>query len=135
VDKESRIKSASEKTSNCDHRDKMLKSSLRSMLKVIKGTIKMTYRTLRDRIPRWWMHVNILTQLTNKKGILHIKLRDGSLPNRSHDKKSMSSGHMSNMSKSLIIILLKTTTNKTSLIVLKRTIKASLNFIDPLTSD
>jgi hypothetical protein len=46
---------------------------------------------------------------------------------------------MSNRSKSLIIIttilLLKTTSNKTSLIALKRTIKASLNLIDPLTSD
>jgi hypothetical protein len=135
VDKESQIKSASEKTSSCDHRGKTLKPSPRSMLKVIKGTTKMTDRALRDRIPRWWTHVNILTQLTIKKGILHIKLRDGPLPNRSHDKKSMSSGHMSNRSKSLIMILLKTTTNKTSLIVLKRTIKASLNFIDPLTSD
>jgi hypothetical protein len=46
---------------------------------------------------------------------------------------------MSNRSKSLIIImillLLKTTSNETSLIELKRTIKASLNIIDPLTSD
>jgi hypothetical protein len=43
------------------------------------------------------------------------------------------------MSKSLIIIttlfLLKTTSNKTELITLKRTIRASLNLIDPLTSD
>jgi hypothetical protein len=85
------------------------------------------------------MHVNIITQLTIKKGILHIKLRDGPAPNRSHDKKSANSGHMSNRSKSLIIIstmlLLKTMSNKTGLIPLKRTIKASLNLIYPLTSD
>jgi hypothetical protein len=46
---------------------------------------------------------------------------------------------MSNWSKSLIIIpaslLLKTTSNKMSLIALKRTIRARLNLIDPLTSD
>jgi hypothetical protein len=46
---------------------------------------------------------------------------------------------MSNGSKSLIIIttllLLKTTCNKTHLIALKRTVKMSLNLIDPLTSD
>jgi hypothetical protein len=46
---------------------------------------------------------------------------------------------MSNRSKNLIIIsawlLLKTTSNKTTLIALKRTIRASLNLIDPLTSD
>jgi hypothetical protein len=46
---------------------------------------------------------------------------------------------MSNRSKSLIIIsimlMLKTTSNKTSLISLKRNIRASLNLIYPLTSD
>jgi hypothetical protein len=35
----------------------------------------------------------------------------------------------------MTLLLLKTTSNKTSLIVFKRTIRASLNFIDPLTSD
>jgi hypothetical protein len=39
------------------------------------------------------MYVNILTKLTIKKGILYIKLRDGPLPNRSHDKKSVNSSH------------------------------------------
>jgi hypothetical protein len=97
-----------------------------------------TNYALRDRIPRWWMHVNILTQLTIKKGI-HIKITDGPSPNRSHDKKSANSSHMSNRSKSLIIIstmvLLKTMSNKTSFISLKRTIRVSLNLIYPLTSD
>jgi hypothetical protein len=117
----------------------MLKPSPRSLLKAIKGATKVTNHNLRDRIPRWWTHVNILTQLTIKKGILHIKLRDGPLPNRSHDKKSANIGHMSNRGKSLIIIttllLLKTMSNETSLIALKRTIIVSLNFLDPLTSD
>jgi hypothetical protein len=117
----------------------MLKPSPRSLLKAIKGATKVTNHTLSDRIPRWWTHVNILTQLTIKKVILHIKLRDGPLSNRSHSKKSMNSGHMSNRSKSLIIIttflLLKTTSNKTCLIAIKKTIRVSLNLIDPLTSD
>jgi hypothetical protein len=127
------------KTSSCDHRGKTLKPNPRSLLKTIKGATKMTNHVLRDRIPRWWTHVNILTQLTIKKDILHIKLRDGPTPNRSHGKKSTNSGHMSNKSKSLIIIstmlLLKTTSNKTGLIPLKRTIRSSLNLIYPLTSD
>jgi hypothetical protein len=122
------------KISSCDHRGKTLKPSPMSL-----GAIKVTNHALRDRIPRWWMHVNILMQLTIKKSILHIKLRDGPSPNRSHDKKSARSSHMSNRSKSLIIIsimlLLKTMSNKTSLILLKRTIKASLNLIYPLISD
>jgi hypothetical protein len=131
--------SADGKTSSCDHRGKTLKPSPRSLLKAIKGAMKVTNHALRDRIPRWWTHVNILIQLTIKKDILHIKLRDRSSPNRSHDKKSANSSHMSNRSKSLIIIstmlLLKITSNKTSLISLKRTIRVILNLIYPLTSD
>jgi hypothetical protein len=67
------------------------------------------------------------------------QLRDGPLLNRSRNKKSVNSGQMSNMSKSLIIImtlhLLKTKSNETSLIALKRTIRASLNLINLITSD
>jgi hypothetical protein len=136
VNKERRIMNASGKTSSYDHRGKALKPSLRSLLRTIKGATKVTNHTLRDRIPRWWTHVNILTQLTIKKVILYIKLRDGPLR---HDKKSVNSGHMSNWRKSLIIIttllLLKITGNKTSLIALNRTVRASLNLIYPLTSD
>jgi hypothetical protein len=139
MDKKSWIMSAGGKTSSSDHRGKTLKPSMRSLLKAIKGVMNVTNHTLRDIIPRWWAHVNILMQLTIKKDILHIKLRDEPLPNRSHNKKIMNSGHMSNRSKSLIIImtllLLKTTSNVTSLIALKRTIRVSLNLIDSLTSD
>jgi hypothetical protein len=131
--------SASGETSCCNYKGEALKPSPGSLLKTIKGAIKVIDHTLRDKIPRWWTHVNILTQLTIKKSILYIKLGDEPLPNRSHRKKSVNSGHMSNMNKSLIIImtllLLKTTGNKTSLIALKRTIRASLNLIDTLTSD
>jgi hypothetical protein len=131
--------SASGKISSCDHRGKTLKSSPRSLLKAIKGATNVINHALRDRILRWWTHVNILTQLIIKKCILHIKLRDRPSPNRSHDKKSVNSSHMSNRSKNLIIIsimlLLKTTSNKTSLISLKITIRASLNLIYPLKID
>jgi hypothetical protein len=131
--------SVGRKISSCDHRGKMLKPSPRSLLKAIKGATKVINHTLKDRIPRWWTRVNILMHLTIKKYILHIKLRDGPLLNRGHNKKSVNSSYMSNMSKSLIIIstllMVKTTSNKTSLISLKRIIRASLNLIDPLTSD
>jgi hypothetical protein len=60
MNKESWIMSASRKASSCDHRGKTLKPSPRSLLKAIKGATKVTYHTLRDRIPRWWTHVNIL---------------------------------------------------------------------------
>jgi hypothetical protein len=81
VDKKRRIISTGGKTSSSDHRGKTLKPSARSLLKAIKGATKVTNHTLRDRILGWWAHVNILTQLTIKKNILHIKLRDGPLLN------------------------------------------------------
>jgi hypothetical protein len=52
------------KTNNSDHRGKALKPSVRSLLKAIKGAMKMTNHTLKDRITRWWSHVNIFMQLT-----------------------------------------------------------------------
>jgi hypothetical protein len=139
VDNEDRIMSAGGKTSSCDHRGKTLKPSPRSLLKAIKGATKVASHAIRDRISKWWTYVNIITQLTIKKGNLHIKLRDGPSLNRSHDKKSTNSSHMSNRSKSLIIIstmlLLKITSNKISLISLKRIIRVSFNLIYPLTND
>jgi hypothetical protein len=93
-----------------------------------------TNHILRDRIPRWWTHVNLPKQVTIKKCILYIKLREGPLSNKNHDK-SVNSGHMSNESKSLIImtmLLLKITDNKTTLIALNKTIRASINHITHL---
>jgi hypothetical protein len=58
VDKKSWIMSVDGKTSSSDHRGKALKPSTRSLL---KGAMKVTNHTLRDRIPRWWAHINIFT--------------------------------------------------------------------------
>jgi hypothetical protein len=66
--------STSRKASNSDHRSKTLEPSTRSLLEAIKQAAKMTYHTLRDRIPRWWLHIHFLTEFPVKKGILHIKL-------------------------------------------------------------
>jgi hypothetical protein len=96
VNEESGIMSASRKASCYDYRGKVLKPSSRDLLRAIKRVTNVTNHTLRNRIPKWWMHVNILTQLTIKKNVLDIKLRDGPLSNRSHNKKSANSGHISN---------------------------------------
>jgi hypothetical protein len=85
MDKKSRIMSAGGKNSSSNHRGKTLKPSMSSLLEAIKRATKVTNHTLRDRIPRWWVHVNILTQLTIKKDIVYINLRDAPLPNRSHN--------------------------------------------------
>ena len=82
---------------------------------------------------------NVLTQLAIKKSVLNIKLRDRPLTNRSHSKKSADSGHVGHRSECLIIIasllLLKTTGHKARFVALKRTIRASLNLVDPLAGD
>jgi hypothetical protein len=96
----------------------------------------MTNDPIGNRIPRRRLHVNLLTQLTIEKSILNIKLRHRPVVNRDDSKKSAHSGHMSHRSKNLIIVtallLLKTTSHKTRFIELKRSIRASLNLVDPL---
>ena len=101
--------------------------------------MKTTHHAIRNRIPRWWLHVHLLTQLTIKKGILNIKLRYRPVACRGNGKKCTNSGHMGHRSKSLVIIttmlLLKTTSHKMSFVTLKRTIGASLKLVDPLAGD
>jgi len=135
----SEIMSTSRKASSSDHRSNKLEPSTRSLLEAIKRAAKMTYHTLRDRIPRWWLHIHFLTEFTIKKVILHIKFGYRPLTNGSHGNKSANSGHMSHGCKCLIIVrtmlLLKTPRYKTSFVVLKRTIRTGLKLVNPLTSD
>jgi hypothetical protein len=61
------------------------------------------------------------------------------MASRGHIKKSSNSGHVSDRSKSLIIVtamlLLKTSSNESSFLLFKSTTRAGLNLIDLLTSD
>ena len=117
----------------------MLKPSTRSVFQTIKRVSKMTNHAIRNKIPRRWSHVDLLTKLTIKKCIFYIKLRNGPSTNRGHSKESANSGHVCHRSKSLIMVatmlLLKTMSNKTSLVTLERAIRASLDLIDPLARD
>jgi hypothetical protein len=131
--------SAGRETSSSHHRGKTLKPGTRGLFQAIKRTPKMTDHPIRNRIPRWRLHVNLLTQLAIKKSVLNIKLRHRPVSNISDNKKSTHSGHMSHRGKSLIIVtavlLLIAMSHKTRFIALKRSIRAGLNFIDPLTHD
>jgi hypothetical protein len=99
----------------------------------------MTNHPIGNRITWRRLDVNLLMQLTIEKGVLNIKLRHRPVANRGDSKKIAHSGHMSHRSKSLIIVttllLLKTMSHKTRFIALKRSIRASLNFVYPLTRD
>ena len=64
--------STGRKTSSRDYRSKALKPSMRSLLKAIERATKTTDHTLRNRIPKWWLHIDFLTQLTIKESILNI---------------------------------------------------------------
>jgi hypothetical protein len=85
------------------------------------------------------VHIELLMQLTMKKIILHIKLRDSPPTSRGHHNKSMNGSPMSNQSKSLLIVtivlLLETTGNKTHFIALNRAIRTGLDLIDLLVHD
>src|SRR3954469_14172066 len=110
-------------TSSSHHRGKALKLGTRGLFQAIKGTSKTTNHPIGNRIPRRRLHVNLLTQLAIKKGILNIKLGYRPAANRSNSKKSTDSGHMSHRGKILIIVatvlLLKPTSHKTRFIALE----------------
>jgi len=128
---------ARHETSGSHHRSETLKPGARGLFKAIEGAPKAKDRA--NRVPRWWLHINLLTQLSIEKGVLDIKLRHRPITNRSHSEKSADSGHVGYGSERLIIIaavlLLKATSHKTSFVTLKRTIGASLDLIDPLACD
>src|SRR6266542_3316882 len=130
---------ASNKTSSENNRGEVLKSGAGSLLEAIERVTETTDVTIRNRVSRGRVHVDLLMQLAMKKSILHIKLRDGPLANRSNSNKSMDSGPMGNRSKGLLIItpilLLKPTCNKTRFIALNGAIRAGLDFVDPLARD
>src|SRR6266540_2335432 len=130
---------ASNKTSSENNRGEALKPGAGSLLEAIERATETIDLTIRNRVSRGRVHVDLLMQLAMKKSILHIKLRDGPSANRSNSNKSMDSGPMGNMSKCLLIItpilLLKPTCNKTRFIALNGAIRAGLDFVDPLESD
>jgi hypothetical protein len=78
-------------------------------------------------------------QLTVKESILHVKLRDSPSTNRGHRNKRMNGGPVSNGSESLLVVttvlLLKTTSNKTLFKAFNKTIRASLDLVDPFARD
>jgi hypothetical protein len=94
---------------------------------------------IRDTIPQTCLLVYHLTQLSIKKGILAIELKDGTLLNRSNNEKNPYSGHVGNGSKSNLIVttvfLLKGMCDKTGLLALKRAIRSSLDLMDPFASN
>jgi hypothetical protein len=53
--------STSRETNNNDHRSETLKPSLRRLVEAIKRMIKATNHALGNRIPRWWLLINLLS--------------------------------------------------------------------------
>src|SRR5207237_4389703 len=125
-----RIMLVSNKTSSKNNIGEALKPGAGSLLEAIERATETTYVTIKNRVSRERVHVDLLMQRAMKKSILHIKLRDGPSANRSNSNKSMDSGPMGNRSKGLLIItpilLLKPTCNKTRFIALNGGIRAGL---------
>jgi len=138
MNKESWVMITRLKTSISDNRGEMLELGMRSLLEAIKRGTQPANHTIRDGVSYSRLYVDLM-QLAIQKSILDIELEDGPLSNRSNNKKSPNSVHVSNKSKSLIIatpmLLLKTTRHKTCLVALKRAIRSTLDHIDPLASN
>jgi hypothetical protein len=113
VNEKSRIMLTIIEASSSDNRGEALKPSMRSLLEAIERTTETTNMALRNRVARRWVQVDLM-QLTVKKSILHVKLRNSPPTNRGHRNNSMNSGPVSNRSKDLIVmsvLLLKATSN------------------------
>src|SRR6266508_7033241 len=95
---------ASNKTSSENNRCEALKPGAGSLLEAIERATETINVTIRNRVSRGRMHVDLLMQLAMKKSILHIKLRDGPTANRSNSNKGMDSGPMGNRSKGILIV-------------------------------
>jgi hypothetical protein len=123
VNKESRIVVTGLEASIDDNRGETLEPSSRSLLKTIEGTTQPTNHPIRNGVPWRWLHIDFLTELTIEEGILDIQLRYRPLTNRGNSKKGPNSGHVSDRSKSLLIVntilLLKTTRHKAGFVALK----------------
>jgi hypothetical protein len=114
VNEKSRIMLTIIEASSSDNRGEALKPSMRSLLEAIERTTETTNMALRNRVARRWVQVDLLMQLTVKKSILHVKLRNSPPMDRGHRNNGMNSGPVSNRSKDLIVmsvLLLKATSN------------------------
>jgi hypothetical protein len=140
VNEKSSLMLTGSKTSSGDNRGEVLKPSTRGLLEAIERTAETTNMVIRNRVAKRWVHVDLLLmQHAMKKSVLHVKLRDSPLRNRGHRNKSRNGGHVSNRSESLLVVMIvllpKTTSNMIRFKVLNRTIRASIDLVDPLARD
>jgi hypothetical protein len=103
VNEKSRIMLTSNKTSNNDNQGEALKPSTTGLLEAIENggddrPSETKYTGGGD------VHVDLLMELTVKKNIFHLKLRDSPPMNRCHLNKSMNGGPMSIRSKCPLIV-------------------------------
>jgi hypothetical protein len=102
--KKNKIMPTSNKSSSNDNQGESLKPSMRGLFETIERIVETTNMALKNKVGKRFMQVDLHMQLTVKKSILHVKLRDGPLMNRSHHNKSMNGGPLSNRSKNLLIV-------------------------------
>jgi len=139
VNKKSRIVITWRKTSIDDNRGETLKPGPRSLLEAVERTAQPTNQAIRNRVSWRWLHIDFLSQLAIEEGVLDIQLGYRPLTNRSNCKKSTNSSHVRDRSEGLLIVttllLLEAARHKTSLVALKRAIRAGLYLVHPLASD
>jgi hypothetical protein len=56
---------------------------MRGLLEVIERTSETTIMAIRNRVARRWVHLDLLIQLTVKKSVLQVKLRESTDEQRS----------------------------------------------------
>jgi hypothetical protein len=83
VNEKSMIMLTGSKTSSGGNWSEALKPSMRGLLEVIERTSETTIMAIRNRVARRWVHLDLLIQLTVKKSVLQVKLRESTDEQRS----------------------------------------------------
>lgn len=104
VNKQSMTTSTSREPDPCDDGGETLKPGTRSLFQPVQRASKLTNSGIRDSTSSRRLHIDHVLELTIQEGIIYIHLRDGPLPNN-NNQKSANNGHVSNMSKGLIIVM------------------------------
>ena len=118
-----------------------LKSGSRRLFETLKRLPKSTYfaRLPSSNKPRWLLHVNLLLQVTRKKSILYIKLKQRPIQIGSKWNKNPNKGSLGNQRERLSIInpisLSISFGQKASFVALKITIRMILHCKNPTAAN
>ncbi|GMP86718.1 hypothetical protein CsSME_00039393 [Camellia sinensis var. sinensis] len=135
--KQSRVGSRRIKPKLGNNSLKAIIPSTKRLFQTMKSTSKITNLPKGVEKAKGRTHVDLLSEMTVKKSILNVHLIEKPMLSSSNKNQGTDNSHLGNRGKCLLIIntvlLRETLGNQTSFVALERTIRMSLDFMDPFT--